>query len=848
MQNKFMFMGFVEDIQKVFSAIRRSRALGIVHIALLSTAMLALTLSFTIYDVFFLRREAVESPEEIHRISFQIPNVGWRSFLSKNALDAIARTSVVAGTAGFQDLNDLAIVDSAGTAQVRAQATTPDFFQVLGVKLFAGRALLASDDGNADEVPVVLSYRFWRQRYLGDMAVVGRSATLRNVPIRIVGISERAFQGFSLDSSADLRFPGAALPRFYPAINGRLPEYLYSYNHVLRLKPGVQPERARPEILAAYFAGEEEAWRQRPDFNPSYWEQQRNTTFVLEPAAVGESSFRDRNSQTLSALLAAATLMLLLVTSNLGGLWLSRAIRRQAEIAVRMAMGASLVRLFREMILEALALGTATAGIVLGLTYAVSPFIPRLLPPVRDFGWGSLQPIAADFTPNLEVLGLAILGCFLATGILVFSPGLALMQVNPIQALKRVRTSKSWKGQQAFLVLQVALSTAIVVGALLSAATLRNLLGVNLGYSVDSVATFDVKPVVAGYSGTESYELAYRTAERVRALPGVHRVAFGNGLLDGIGMVTTVYPTGQTITTNGRFNTSALQVSPEFFATIGQRLLAGREFTPQDAQPSKVEPVIVNDLYAKRYFGQASPIGRTIGYTALEQPAGAEMVIVGVVADAQFRSLRHEKPPIIYSVWNRPNEESAQNLGIAWKMYVSTGGGQTPGVHPSSLFEPVRQILRELAPNVPVTETMTLREQRDISLWTDALATAMAGGLALLAFVVAGLGIFSLLAQMVAARTKEIGIRMAVGAHAARVVSLIVNQIVWVVAGGFLLGGAAALMILPRANELFVGVSVQDPRVIALALLLVGAMAALASAVPAWRASCLQPTIALRED
>jgi ABC-type antimicrobial peptide transport system permease subunit len=169
-------------------------------------------------------------------------------------------------------------------------------------------------------------------------------------------------------------------------------------------------------------------------------------------------------------------------------------------------------------------------------------------------------------------------------------------------------------------------------------------------------------------------------------------------------------------------------------------------------------------------------------------------------------------------------------------------------VYPSSLFEPVRQILRELAPNVPVTETMTLREQRDISLWTDALATTMAGGLALLAFAVAGLGIFSLLAQMVATRTKEIGIRMAVGAHAARVVSLIVNQIVWVVAGGFLLGGASALMILPRANELFVGVSVQDPRVIALALLLVGAMAALASAVPAWRASCLQPTIALRED
>ena len=810
--------------------------------------MLTLTLSFTIYDVFFLRREAVASPEQIYRISFQIPNVGWRSFVSKNALDAIERTSVVEGTAGFQDLNDLAIVDSAGTAQVRAQATTPEFFQVLGVKLFAGRALLASDDGNASEVPVVLSYRFWRQRYLGDPAVVGRSATLRNVPIRIVGISERAFQGFSLDSSADLRFPGTALPRFYPAINGRLPEYLYSYNHVLRLKPGVEPERARPEILAAYFAGEEEAWRQRPEFNPSNWEQQRNTSFVLEPAAVGESRFRDRNSQTLAALLAAAALMLLLVTSNLGGLWLARAIRRQAELAVRMAIGASRTRLVREMILEAFLLGSVTAGIVIGLTYAVSPFLPRLLPPVRDFGWGSLQPIAADFTPNLEVLSLTILGCFLATGLLVFSPGLALMRVNPIHALKRTRASRNWKGQQAFLVLQVALSTAIVVGALLSAATLRNLLGVNLGYSVDSVATFDVKPVVAGYSGTESYELAYRTAERVRALPGVRHVAFGNGLLEGIGMVTTVYPTGQMITTSGRFNTSALQVSPGFFSAIGQRLLAGREFSSEDARPSSVEPVIVNDLYAKRYFGSADPLGRTIGYTPLDKPAGAEMLIVGVVADAQFRSLRHEKPPIIYSVWNRPNEESAQNLGIAWKMYVSTGEGQSSGGEPAALFEPVRQIVRELAPNVPVSEATTLREQRDVSLWTDRLATGMAGGLALLAFMIAGLGIFSLLAQMVAARTREIGIRMALGAEAARVISLIVNQIVWVVAGGFLLGGGAALLILPRANELFIGVSAQDPRVFALALLLVLAMAALASAVPAWRASSLQPTTALRED
>lgn len=839
------------DLRAAFRVLRKSPGFAAVHVGLLAAAVLVLTLSFTVYEVFFLRKAAVAAPEQIYRLVHHIPNVGWRSDKSRQALEAIAQTPVVSGYAGYSDFNDLAISDAAGPdargpVQVRAQAVSPGFFEVLGVKLHAGRGLAPSDSGLDGDVPIVLSYRFWQRHFGGDPGAVGRSVLIGKAPARIVGITERAFQGFTLDTSADLRFPGAALDRVYPELRMTLPDFANSYEHVLRLQPGVDPQAAQAGILAAYFPAEEEVRRQSPGFDPKSWEVYKQSAFALEPAAVGDSRFRDRNSQTLIAFVAAGGLMLLLVAANLGGLWLARAARRENEIAVRLALGASRLQILRQSFGEALLLGIAASIAAIALTWQAAPLLPRILPPIRDFGWGSVQPIAADFTPNALVLAVAVLAALAGTFLLAIAPSLGVWGMEPVRALRRVRASQSWTGQRVVLCAQVAISTVIVLGALFAGATLRHLLAMNLGFELEQVATFDVKPILADYSGTQSYDLAMRSADRVAALPGVRGVAFGSGLLEGIGMVGTLYPTGHLAEPNERFNTSILSVSPGFFAVIGQAVLSGREFTPDDLERRPEQPVVINDLYAKRFFPGEDPVGKTISTPTMTASGTIEqgtVGVVGVVADAQMRSLRHDRPPIVYNLWAKPvPEPNGEDPGMAWKMYVRTEGDAR------SLFAPVREILRELAPAVPLTESSTLREQRDISAWVDALAATLGGAYSVFALLIAGIGIFSLMARMVAARTREIGIRMALGAQARDVVSLVTRQLSWVVVGGFIAGVAGAWALLQKAGNLFVGVSPTDPRIAFVGLLLILAMAAAAAWLPARRATHMQPVEALREE
>lgn len=841
--NAAMFTALSSDLFQALQRVRRSPGLSLFHVGLLAAVVGVLLVAFNVYDVFFLRPAAVRHPERLYRLTYEVPNVGIRSALSRLALEAMADQPQVDGTTGFLEMFGLTLKDTVGVVPVRAEAVQANYFSLLGVRMATGRGLLPEEAQRSAEIPLVLSDRFWRQHFAGDLGVVGRRVSIRNQPARIVGVTERAFNGFSLDSGADLRFPSWAATLLFPSPDERFHPDTIALDNLIVLHPDADLRAAQDALIAAAFAGEEAAELREPGSTFADVQAQRRTGFVLESAAVGQSWFRDRNRQALNAFLAAAGLLFLLVAANLAGLWLARAVRRETEMSVRLALGAGRSRLVREFLAEALLLGTASAVLAVVFVQLAAPLLPSVLPPMREFGSSAVRPIAADFSATPQVLAVGVAACFLATLILALAPAVAVWRLRPMDALKRLRSAHGWKGQRVFLVAQVALSTALVVGALLSAYTLRTLSTMDLGFDYNSVAVFDVRPEAAGYTGSQTHRLSQDLRARVELLPGVRGVAFGSGLLEGIGMVSTFYPTGTTIVRTERMNTSVLTVSPDFFRVLGQRVLQGREFAASDERLRNPRPILVNETYAERFLAGKDPVGQTLGSANVGKPAGDEWQVVGVVADAQMRTLRHTRPPIVYNLaGHHPPEAGAPDPGYVLKLYVSTAGD------PTAVFEPVRGIVKELAPEVPVTSSTTLREQREISLRTDQLVAGLGAGFTALAFLVAGLGIFSLLSLMVAARTKELGVRMAVGAQAVDICRLVLRQVLWIAVAGMALGIAVAMLWFPSADDLFRGVTGRDPWVLLTGAALVLAMALLAALVPVSRAVRLQPVSALRED
>jgi predicted permease len=833
----------IENFRRLIQSVNRDPWMAILHVGLLSVVVALLSLAFNVFDVYFLRPAAVRFPERLVRPTFEIPNVGIRSYFSLPAIEAMANQPQVEGATGFIELFGLTVKDKAGIAAVRAEAVAANYYSLLGVRMVAGRGLTKEEAERTAEIPLVLSHSYWRQRYASDPAVVGERVTIRNQPARIVGVTERAFNGFTLDTGADVRFPVWAAALLYPGDAVDFGPHTVSLDTLILLRPGVAPESVQDALVAAAIAGEEEAARQRGENAVAPGEARRQSTYALAPAAVGQSWFRDRNGQALSAFLGAAAVLFILVTANLAGLWLARAVRREQEMSVRLALGAGRSRLIRELFAEALILGTASAAVAAGLTMELAPLLPVLLPPMREFGSIAVRPVAADFTASPFVLAVGVAACLLATLILALAPSLALLRLRPMDALRRLRIAHGWKGQRGFLVAQVALLTALVVGALLSAYTLRSLSAMDLGFDYGHVAVFDIHPEAVGYSGRQSEQLSRELRARVEELAGVEGVAFGSGLLEGIGMVATWYPTGKTITRSERMNTSMLNISPGFLQVIGQRVLDGREFQESDLALAARRPILVNQAYVERFFAGRNPIGRTIGSPDVGKPAGDEMEVVGVVENAQMRTLRHARPPIVYTLWAPgQTKDGVPDPGFALKMYVRTGGDA------DGLLEPVRRAVSELAPEVPVTAASTLREQREISLRTDQLVAGLGMGFTVLAFAIAGLGIFSMLSLMVLARTKEIGVRMALGAKSANVMGLVLWQVLWIAGSGLALGLAAAAIWFPRADDLFRGVTGRDPLVLATGAALTLGMALLAALIPARRAVRLQPVTALREE
>jgi predicted permease len=704
--------------------------------------------------------------------------------------------------------------------------TSGRFFEVLGVPATLGRTLRESDDrrgGGADGPVVVISHRFWMRRFGGATDAVGRTLTLDRVPFTIVGVTPPGFMGPEVGRTFDVAVPLGAEPLLRGSeswLGSRGSTWL---SVMVRLKPGQTLEAAaaalatvRPQILDATIPA---------GMNAQYREEFRSKRFLLEPAAVGGSSLRRNSMRPLAALMAVVALVLLVACANIAHLGLARASARRHELSVRTALGASRLQLARQLLVESLLL--SSVGAALGLLFA--SWWGDLL--VRQFSTAE-KTVALDIPLDWRVL------CFtaaLAVGAAVLFgtvPALRAARVQPIEALNQ----KGWDvpgGHRLFLhhgtvVAQVAFSLVLVVAAGLFSRTFAALAGRDLGFDRDRVLIVELDAGPGRLAPAGRAALFERVRESVAALPGVSSAATSViAPLGGQAWITGLPGDGSE--PDGSRFAFVNMVGPDWFATFGTRILAGREFDGRDVGGTPAV-AIVNQAFARRYLRGENPIGRTL------RLMGSSVEIVGLATDAAYESVREPVPPTLY----KPIGQSGNRPpGVVLSVRAVQGS-------PEALARSVASAIGAVDPSLALT-FRPLADAVDAMLVNErllAMLSSFFGGLALL---LAALGLFGVTSYGVSRHRTEIAIRIALGALPVRVLRLVLGRVAVTVGIGIVLGVAASLAGTRVLRALLFGIEPGDPLTLLAAALTLAAVAALAAWLPARRAMRLDPAEVLRE-
>jgi predicted permease len=810
------------DLRYAVRALAKSPGFTLAIVGLLALGIGANTALFSALNALLLRPLPVRQPERLIRLVQIVPRIGVVSNFEHEVYDSLRGASTLAAVFGDADWT-IAMDDPKPAEQVRLQFVTPEFFDALGVPALYGRALTASDArDDPGPPPAVLSYGFWQRRFAGDKRAVGRTITLRGRKFVVVGVMPRAFNGISADTSPELRIPLRTFPLL--SFDGAYRADSASLEIAVRLKPGVTLARARAECFTIWRAATEVGLH-RAHWLPADIDTVLSRGLELESLERGVSLLRERFGLAVRLLSASAGLLLLLMCSNVAGLLLARNAARREEIALRLALGATRVRLIRQMFTESVLLALAGAAGGWLVAAASLPLLLRALPPMRDRGTTQLA-LSLDVAPDGRVLIFAI-AVTIATALLFgLAPALSSSRMSLDSVLRGARSSRGGRHRDALVVFQVALCTLLLAGAGLLVRSFRQLRNMNPGFDAAHVVTFTAHPGLSGYTREQCDKLRLALLNRVRGLPAVVSAATAYvAVMRGSGLKMTVQREGQPIVPSDFLNTSVNTVSPEYFETMGVRVIEGRGFRETDggAKPARV---MVNQAFVRQFFPGIDPIGRHM-WNGL----GTVWEIVGVVNDVKYRSLREPMTPILY------------NLGSD-DTFVLCVRSRMP---PDALIQPVRRELAALDPALPFIEIHTLAEEVDASAASERLTAALASLFGLLAALLAGLGIYGLLAYAVAQRRREIGIRMAIGAQRADIARIVSFHSLALVALGVATGVGAAWVAAPAIQSLLYGIAPTDGISLAASAAFVVLVSALATAIPAVRATRVEPASALRD-
>ncbi len=728
-----------------------------------------------------------------------------------------------------------ASIAAEGTQAVAGEGMTVNgaYFSVLQLKPALGRLIGPQDEPKVGEGRVaVLGFDYWQNNFGGDRDVLGRILTINGQPMTIIGVAPEGFSGASLGQRPQVYVPLTMRwlmePYFPEASENRLSYWVYLF---ARLKPGVTMAQAQAAINGPYRAiitGIE------APLNASGSEQFladfREKTLVLEPGARGQSSTPANARLPLTLLFGVTVLVLVIACVNIANLLLARGAMRAGEMALRSAIGASRRQLIAQLVTEAAVLGLL--GCLAGLPIAAATL--ALI--------GMIMPAEAALSLDLGLSRAAILfagGTALVTVFLFgLFPALAATRTPAGAVLKEQAGQQSGgramaRFRRSLVTAQIAFSMVLLVLAGLFTQSLANIARVDLGLNAESVATFGVAPILSGYTAERSAALFERLEDELAAIPGVTSVASSMvGVIAGDGWGGNVsvqgFEAGPDADTQVNYN----QVSAGFFRTLQIPLLSGRDFTEADAA-GRPEIAIVNQAFADK-FG----LGREVVGKRMAFGSGGELniEIVGLVADAKYNEVKQDIPPQVFLP--RYQDESLGFLNL----YVRTE------LAPADILSSIPRVVERLDPNLPVTGLATLPDVIQDNTFLDRMIGMLSGGFALLATLLAATGLYGVLAYSVAQRTRELGVRQALGATPGRLRSMVLTQVGWMGLVGGLIGLVLAVMLGRAAESVLFGLSGYEPAVLAGAVAVLGAVIIAAGYLPARRASSVDPLEALRYE
>ena len=672
---------------------------------------------------------------------------------------------------------------------VAAEIVSGSYFTVLGVSPALGRLIEDPDDTAPGAGPVVvLSNDFWQAEFGGAADIVGRKLLINQHPMTVVGVAAAAFHGVDIGAVPALWIPASMYAEAIPGAEDLLRRPTFWMQILARLRPDLTPVQAQTG-LQPWF----KAWLQdnmlRPGFPIITDDRRRDylaSTLELTPAPQGHSPLRRSLSQLLWLLFAATGVLLGLACLNVAGLFLARGSARGREIATRLALGASRGRIGRQLLVDSVLL--ALAGGVLGV--AVAPFaigaLIAFLP--KDFAANNLHG-----TLSLRLLSFSFFASLTAGLLSGLTPALHAGSGSLVSSL-RERAGTGFGGvrlRKCIVTLQVALSLILLIGASLFVRTLAGLLAKGPGFETSGVLSFAIAPVQSGYSRADAARLARRLDEEVRALPG-------------------------------------------FFSTLGIRILAGRDFDARDSRPvgeTGHRSAIVNEAFVRRYLAGRDPLGIHIGEGS-GPDVKPDVVIVGVCAGFNYRDLRDDSEKAFFPIFE------GEDAGATF--YIKVRGA------PEQAIPSIRRIVRQADPRLPILWFRTLDEQVNRSLTTERLLASLSSSFGALALLLSLIGLYGVMSFVVTRRTREIGIRLALGATGASAIRLVLRDAVTMIAGGIAIALPCVAALSKLVQSQLFGVTATDPAAVAAAALVLAAGALTAAFIPAWRASNVSPTDALR--
>jgi predicted permease len=718
--------------------------------------------------------------------------------------------------------------------EIAVRLVSSSYFATLGVPALVGHTFDARQEPAEGTAPyAVISYEYWQHRFGGRADVLGRSIVFGDGTVSVIGVTPASFLGETVGDRPDAWIPLAMQAAVMPGRDwlhdqpGSVEKVMWL--HVFgRLRPGTPIEKAQANAnvvfqqgLTAYYGSMVDA-----ETRKRFLDQRLR----LRDAATGASALRGDFSEPLLVLLAAAGLVLLIACSNLGNLLLARTTARNREMAVRLALGASRGRLIRQLLTESLCLATLGGLVGLGAAFLLRAGLLRLIS----------DPIVLPSALDLRVLGFVFVLTLAAGLLLGLLPALRITKTQAATGLREqgrgIAGSAAWLRVGKLVVVgQLALSLPLLVGAGLLVRTLVNLQHVNVGYPKDDVLTVRVDAQAAGYDPVRQTEAFEQLLARIRALPGVRAASYSNnGLFGGSDNGDQIIVEGYTPTGRDDNGSRYDAVGPGYFSTLGIPILLGREVTEQDRSGGRTVCVI-NETFARRFFAGRNPIGLHVTQHYADQRHTYE--IVGVVRDSRQNRLRGEIEHRFYTPVTQP---AASINGVTFVIRPRGEG--------STMLTDVRRIVQQAEPNMPIRRAGTVTEAVAGRIVQDRLLARLSIAFGVVAVLLSAIGLYGVLSYGVARRTNEIGIRKALGAQHSAVIAMILRETGWLLLVGLIAGSALSAAALRLIASRLYGLSSNDPITFVSALAGLAIVAALATWLPAYRASRVDPLVALRYE